>query len=58
MIVYEVPKKSGAQGSFTGLMKYLTNTQGNLARVGDIAMSNLVSDDVRMAALKQQPFRK
>ena len=46
MIVYEVPKKSGTQGSFSGLMKYLTNDQGNQARVGDIALSNLVSEDV------------
>ena len=58
MIVYEVPKKSGAQGSFTGLMKYLTNTQGNLARVGDIAMSNLVSDDVRMACIEATAIQK
>lgn len=58
MIVYEVPKKSGAQGSFTGLMKYLTNTQGNLARVGDIAMSNLVSDDVRMACIEATALQK
>lgn len=58
MIVYEVPKKSGAQGSFTGLMKYLTNTQGNMARVGDIAMSNLVSEDIRMACIEATAIQK
>ena len=58
MIVYEVPKKSGSQGSFTGLMKYLTDAQGNLARVGDIAMSNLVSEDVRMACIEATAIQK
>ena len=58
MIVYEVPKKSGSQGSFTGLMKYLTNTQGNQARVGDIAMCNLVSEDVRMACIEATAVQK
>lgn len=58
MIVYEVPKKSGTQGSFTGLMKYLTNDQGNQARVGDIALSNLVSEDVRMACIEATAIQK
>lgn len=58
MIVYEVPKKSGSQGSFTGLMKYLTNAQGNQARVGDIAMSNIVSEDVRMACIEATAVQK
>ena len=58
MIVYEVPKKSGTQGSFTGLMKYLTNNQGNQARVGDIALSNLVSEDVRMACIEATAIQK
>lgn len=58
MIVYEVPQKSGTQGSFTGLMKYLTNDQGNQARVGDIALSNLVSEDVRMACIEATAIQK
>lgn len=58
MIVYEVPKKRGTQGSFTGLMKYLTNGQGNQARVGDIALSNLVSEDVRMACIEATAIQK
>lgn len=58
MIVYEVPKKSGTQGSFTGLMKYLTNDQGNQARVGDIALSNLVSEDVHMACIEATAIQK
>lgn len=58
MIVYEVPKKSGTQGSFSGLMKYLTNDQGNQARVGDIALSNLVSEDVRMACIEATAIQK
>lgn len=52
------PKKSGTQGSFTGLMKYLTNDQGNQARVGDIALSNLVSEDVRMACIEATAIQK
>ena len=52
MIVYEVDKKKGSKGSFTGLVNYLTNSKGLESRVGEIALNNFLAEDVRVACME------
>lgn len=52
MIIYEVEKKKGIKGSFTGLTKYLTNSKGLESRVGEIKLSNFIADDVNVACIE------
>lgn len=52
MIIYEVEKKNDSNRSFTGLVRYLTNSKGIYARVGEINFQNFLAEEVNVACIE------
>lgn len=49
MISKRIPMKSAKKSSFTGLVKYITDSQGITERVGEVRITNCLNDDLAWA---------
>ena len=58
MITKKVEMRSASKSSFSRLISYLTDTQSKLNRVGDISITNCVSEQLKWATLEIEHTQK